>query len=172
MPPTDEELVALRARRHELRDRYLLPPSRRPASPGRGIHHAALICSDVETTIGFYQGLLGFPLVELVENRDYPGSSHLFFDVGNSTLLGFFDFPGLGLEQGVEAVGGVQHIAISLPQDRWDEIRSKLDEAGIPYAGPDIGIPESMYLRDPDGIGLEMLSDPLMFFGGTQLDEE
>ena len=45
----------------------------RPQTNGRGIHHAALICSDVATTIEFYQGLLGFPLIELVENRDYPG---------------------------------------------------------------------------------------------------
>jgi glyoxylase I family protein len=171
MPPTEEELVAIRARRHELRDRYLRPAGERPASPGRGIHHAALICSDVEQTIEFYQGLLGFPLVEIVENRDYPGSAHLFFDVGNSTLLGFFDFPGLGLEPGVEAIGGVQHIAISVPQDRWAEIRSRLDAEGVPYDGPQRGIPESLYLRDPDGIGLEMLSDPLMYFGGIQLDE-
>jgi glyoxylase I family protein len=171
MPPTDAELVELEARRRELREKYLLPVGQRPASPGRGIHHAALICSDVERTIAFYQGVLGFPLVELVENRDYRGSSHLFFDVGNKTLLGFFDFPALGLEQGGESIGAVQHIAISLPKDRWDEIRATLDAAGIPYAGPDIGIPESMYLRDPDGIGLEMLSDPLMFFGGHQLDE-
>ena len=50
---------------------------------GRGFHHVALICKDVETTIRFYQEFLGFPLVELVENRDYAGSSHFFFDVGN-----------------------------------------------------------------------------------------
>ena len=77
--PTESELVELEARRGELRDRYLLPPGERD-TPGRGIHHAALICSDVEQTIQFYQGLLGFPLVELVENRDYHGSSHFFFD--------------------------------------------------------------------------------------------
>ena len=100
MPPTDAELVELEARRQELREQYLRSAADRPASPGRGIHHAALICSDVEQTIQFYQGLLGFPLVELVENRDYKGSSHLFFDVGNKTLLGFFDFPKLGLEPG------------------------------------------------------------------------
>jgi glyoxylase I family protein len=171
MPPTDEQLVELEARRRELRDRYLIPVSERPSSPGRGIHHTALICSDVERTIQFYQGLLGFPLAELVENRDYAGSSHLLFDVGNKTLLGFFDFPELGLEPGVESIGAVQHVAISLPQDRWDEVRARLDDAGVAYVGPDRGIPESMYLRDPDGIGLEMLSDPLMYFGGHQLDE-
>ena len=170
MQPNEDERAALAERRAEIRDRFLIPVDQRPTSPGRGIHHAALICSDVVTTIEFYQGLLGFPLVEVVENRDYPGSSHLFFDVGNSTLLGFFDFPGLGLEPGIEALGGVQHIAISIPQDRWDAIRARLDAEGIPYDGPQRGIPESMYLRDPDGIGLEMLSDPLMFFGGKQLD--
>ena len=171
MPPTDEQLVELEARRRELRDKYLIPVSERPASPGRGIHHAALICSDVERTIEFYQGLLGFPLVELVENRDYAGSSHLFFDVGNKTLLGFFDFPGLGLEPGIEAIGGVQHIAISVPRDRWEQLRDRLEQAGVKYAGPDLGIEESMYFKDPDGIQIELLSDPLMYFAGRQLDE-
>jgi glyoxylase I family protein len=168
--PDDAELAELEGRRRDLRTAYLRPAGERPPTPGRGIHHAALICSDVEQTIGFYQGLLGFPLVELVENRDYPGSSHLFFDVGNSTLLGFFDFPGLGLEQGVEAIGGVQHVAISVPRDRWEKLRGVLDAAGVPYDGPNRGIEESMYLRDPDGIGIELLSDPLMYFGGRQLD--
>jgi len=169
--PTDTELLELEARRAELRAKYLRPPAERASTPGRGIHHAVLICSDVEQTIAFYQDLLGFPLVELVENRDYAGSSHFFFDVGNRTLLGFFDFPGLGLERGVEAIGGVQHVAISAPRDRWEEVQARLDAAGVTYAGPDLGIPESMYFKDPDGIQIELLSDPLMYFGGKQLDE-
>lgn len=169
--PTDAEIDELAARRAELRERYLHPPGARASTPGRGIHHAALICSDVEQTIRFYQDLLGFPLVELTENRDYPGSSHFFFDLGNKTLLGFFDFPGLGLQPGVESIGSVQHIAISSPRDRWEQVRARLDAAGVSYAGPDIGIPESMYFKDPDGIQIELLSDPLMYFAGHQLDE-
>lgn len=168
--PGDVAPDEFETRREELRDQYLLPAGERPASPGRGIHHAALICSDVERTIEFYQGLLGFPLVELVENRDYPGSSHFFFDLGNKTLLGFFDFPGLGLEPAVEAIGTVQHIAISTPRDQWEKARERLDTAGVEYAGPDRGIEESMYFKDPDGIQIELLSDPLMYFGGHQLD--
>jgi glyoxylase I family protein len=169
--PNESELVELEARRADLRERYLRPTPERPSSTARGIHHAVLICSDVEQTIRFYQDLLGFPLVELVENRDYPGSSHFFFDVGNRTLLGFFDFPGLGLEPGVEAIGGVQHIAISAARDRWEEVRDRLDAAGVKYGGPDKGIEESMYIKDPDGIQIELLSDPLMYFGGSQLDQ-
>jgi len=122
--PNEDELVELEQRRADLRGKYLVPVAEREPSSGRGIHHAALICSDVERTIGFYQGLLGFPLIELVENRDYPGSSHFFFDLGNSTLLGFFDFPGLGLEPGIEAIGGVQHIAIAVARPRWTRLGS------------------------------------------------
>ena len=168
---TEVSLPELEKRREELRAKYLLPAAKRPQTPGRGIHHAALICSDVSQTIEFYQGLLGFPLVELVENRDYAGSTHFFFDLGNQTLLGFFDFPGLGLEPGVEALGGVQHIAISAPRDRWEQIRERLDAAGVKYDGPNRGIEESMYFKDPDGIQIEILSDPLMYFAGHQLDE-
>ncbi|HEX4729415.1 MAG TPA: VOC family protein [Jatrophihabitans sp.] len=168
--PAGAELEALATRRAELRDKYLLPVADRPASSGRGIHHAALICRDPATTIEFYQGLLGFPLIELVENRDYSGSSHFFFDLGNLTLLGFFDFPGLGLQPGVEAIGTVQHIAISVTPQRHAELRARLDEAGVEYGGPDRGIEESLYLRDPDGIQIELLSDDLMYFGGQWLD--
>src|SRR3954447_24970415 len=168
--PDAAEQAKLEHRRAELRDRYLRPVTDRPETNGRGIHHAALICSDVEQTISFYQGLLGFPLIELVENRDYPGSSHFFFDLGNDTLLGFFDFPGLGLEPAPEGFGNVQHIAISVPPEKHALLQARLDELGIPYDGPQRGIPESLYLRDPDGIGIELLSDELMFFGGSYLD--
>src|SRR6476469_11112750 len=169
--PSGDELAAIRQKRDELRAKYLVDKGTRAPSTARGIHHAAFVCKDVEETIRFYQEFLGFPLVELVENRDYAGSSHFFFDLGNKTLLGFFDFPGLGLEPGVESIGSVQHIAISSPRDRWEEVRARLDEAGVPYAGPDRGIEESMYFKDPDGIQIELLSDPLMYFGGLQLDE-
>jgi len=170
-PVSEQQRRQIDAHRDRLREAYLVPAAKRPQTSGRGIHHAALICSDVERTIEFYQGLLGFPLVELVENRDYAGSTHFFFDLGNQTLLGFFDFPELGLEQGVEAIGTVQHIAISVTPEHHARLRERLDEAGIVYGGPDQGIPESMYFRDPDGIQIELLRDPLMFFAGRQLDD-
>jgi glyoxylase I family protein len=168
--PDDAELARLETRRRDLADRYISPVAERPPGSGRGIHHIALICRDVEQTIEFFQGLLGFPLVEVVENRDYPGSTHFFFDLGNRTLLGFFDFPGLGLDVQPEGIGGVQHLAIAVPPDRHAEIRTSLDAKGVPYDGPQRGIPESLYLKDPNGIGVELLSDDLMYFAGRYID--
>ena len=89
----------------KLRDDYLRPKAERPPSTARGVHHQALLSSDVATTIEFYQGLLEFPLTELFENRDYVGSTHFFFDIGNGNALAFFDFPGLGLGPYEEVLG-------------------------------------------------------------------
>ena len=157
------------ARQAELRERHLRPRNSRPATTAAGIHHAAFVCDDVETTIRFYQDLLGFPLVELVENRDYPGSTHFFFDVGHGNLLGFFDFPGLGLGRAVEAIGGVQHVAISVPHEQHAIVRARLDEAGVAYLGPDRGIEESLYLRDPNGVQIELYREDLGVFNGRPL---
>ncbi|MGH3494596.1 MAG: VOC family protein, partial [Sciscionella sp.] len=129
--PTGDELAAVRERRAELARRYLHPKRQRGATPTRGVHHLALICRDVQATIEFYQEFLGFPLVELVENRDYAGSSHFFFDIGNRNLLGFFDFPGHDHPEFSETIGAVQHLALSVSDERFTEIKTTLDGAGI-----------------------------------------
>src|SRR6266576_5783970 len=134
------DLTALTERRADLRERYLKPPSERGASTGGGVHHLALICADPERTIRFYQDVLGFPLVELFENRDYEGSSHFFFDIGAGNMLAFFDFRGLGLEPVPEGLGGVQHIAISVTPATFEMLKGRLDGAGVQYIGPDMGV--------------------------------
>ncbi len=170
-PLDDSQLADVTAARDRIREKHLLPRDQRPPTPGRGIHHAALICSDPEQTIEFYQGLLGFPLVELVENRDYAGSSHFFFDLGNSTLLGFFDFPGLGLEPGKESFGSVQHLAISVSPESFEQLKARLEAEGVPYIGPDRGITNSIYFKDPDGIQIELLREPLLEMDGRGLGQ-
>jgi glyoxylase I family protein len=167
--PQGPELERVRGRRAELRAEYLRPRGSRPDTPVRGVHHVALICRDVEQTILFYQEFLGFPLVELVENRDYAGSSHFFFDIGNGNLLGFFDFPGHDHPDFTETIGGVQHIALSTSPDRFAAIRSKLDAQGVEYVGPDRGVEDSLYIRDPNGIGIEFYREELGRFDGKPL---
>jgi len=142
----------------DLRERYLLPKANRPASTARGVHHTALLSSDVARTIEFYQDLLGFPLTDLFENRDYPGSTHFFFDIGHGNALAFFDFPGLGLGPYQEVLGGHHHLAISVEPENWRVLKERLDDAGIEYH-LESGV--SLYFRGPDGERLELLADPL-----------
>jgi glyoxylase I family protein len=167
--PSGNELAAIRDRRDRLRDTYLQPLGQRPPTTVRGVHHVALICRDVEETIKFYQGMLGFPLVELVENRDYAGSSHFFFDIGNRNLLGFFDFPGHDHPDFMETIGGVQHIALSTDAEKFAAAREKFDAAGISYVGPDRGVEDSLYIRDPNGIGIELYQEELGVFNGERI---
>lgn len=147
-----------RAEWDDLRDRHLRPKDDRPPSSARGVHHVALLCRDVETTIGFYQGLLEFPLTKLFENRDYQGSTHFFFDIGNGNALAFFDMPGLDLGPYGEVLGGLHHLAISVEPERWAHLKAKLDAAGIGYAHID---EVSIYFPGPDGERIELIADPL-----------
>ena len=156
MPETELDHDAILARREALKAQYL--KAERPPSSARGVHHVALLCADVETTVLFYQDLLEFPLTEMFENRDYRGSTHFFFDIGNGNSLAFFDFPGLDLGPYAEVLGGLQHLAISVAPDRWEHLKAKLDAAGVEYAHVS---GSSLYFTDPDGVRLELISDPL-----------
>ena len=142
----------------QMRAKHLRSADERSASSARGVHHQALISSDVERTIDFYQGLLEFPLTELFENRDYEGSTHFFFDIGNSNALAFFDFPGLGLTDYAEVLGGHHHLAISVTSENWERLRSKLDAAGVETF---VLSDTSIYFAGPDGERLELIRDPL-----------
>lgn len=155
---TDQRQAARAAEWDELRRRHLSARADRPPSTARGVHHVALISSDVERTIDFYQGLLEFPLTELFENRDYEGSTHFFFDIGLGNSLAFFDFPGLDLADYAEVLGGLHHLAISIEPPTWERLRSKLDTAGVDVTV--IG-GSSMYFAGPDGERIELISDPL-----------
>jgi catechol 2,3-dioxygenase-like lactoylglutathione lyase family enzyme len=147
-----------------LKARHLRPLDTRPASSARGLHHFALLSSNVERTITFYQDLLEFPLAELFENRDYRGSTHFFFDVGNGNYLAYFDFPGLDLGEYREVLGGLHHIAISVTREQWERLVTKLEAAGIPTH---IVNGESAYFSGPDGERLELLTYPLNDMYGT-----
>lgn len=152
---TEIDLSTIEAERDRIRSAYLKPGG---TSTARGLHHTALLSSDVERTVRFYQDVLGFPLTEMVGNRDYEGSTHFFFDIGNGNLLAFFDFPGLDLGPYAEVLGGLHHLAISVEPAQWERLKQNLDEAGVEYL-EESGT--SIYFRDPDGARIELISDPL-----------
>ena len=135
------------------------PAGQRPPSSARGVHHQALISSDVERTIDFYQGLLEFPLTELFQNRDYVGSTHFFFDIGNGNALAFFDFPGLGPRASTPRCS----VATTIWRSRWSAptgngSRTSSTAAGVPMH---LEGETSIYFVGPDGERLELIADPL-----------
>jgi catechol 2,3-dioxygenase-like lactoylglutathione lyase family enzyme len=162
----DIDLDSIARERDRIRATYLRAAAERPPSAARGLHHFALVSSDVERTVRFYQDLLEFPLTDIFENRDYPGSNHFFFDIGNGNLLAFFDFPGLEVGPYAEVLGGLHHVAISVEPATWERLRGKLDDAGVEYL---LESKVSIYFRDPDGARLELLADPLGEMYGSKV---
>jgi catechol 2,3-dioxygenase-like lactoylglutathione lyase family enzyme len=153
------DLERIGRERDRIRQSWLRPPGERTPTTARGLHHVALLSSDVERTVRFYADVLGFPLTDIFENRDYPGSNHFFFDIGNGNLLAFFDFPGLDLGPYAEVLGGLHHIAISMVPEQWEQARARLRAAGVAYQEESV---TSVYFRDPDGARLELIADPLL----------
>ena len=144
-------------RREALKNSYL-PGGGATVQPVKtaGVDHLALICSDLERTIGFYTHVLGMPLTRIVQNRDEPTSTHIFFDIGGGTQLAFFDFPEKGPERTVRGVGSMHHIALKTRPEQMRAILGRLDERHISYSlhgTPDSG---SIYVRDPDEILVEL----------------
>ncbi|HJR25101.1 MAG TPA: VOC family protein [Acidimicrobiales bacterium] len=166
--PVDDDVRArLTVERDRIRSTYLAPRDDRPASAARGVHHVALICSDVEETVRFYQEVLGFPLTTMFENRDLAGSTHFFFDLGAGNTIAFFDLPGVDPGDYAEVLGGLHHLAISIEVEHWKAAKARLDAAGVPYDHVD---ETSLYFRGPDGERLELIADPLRWMYGERVD--
>ena len=134
----------------------------------RGINHLALVCKDMARTVDFYTDVLGFPLIKTLDLPNGLGQ-HFFFDIGNGNLLGFFDFPGHDHPAFSETIGAVQHIALSTSDEEFAAVRTRLDGAGVEYIGPDRGIDNSLYIRDPNGVGIEFYAEKLGVFEGEPL---
>jgi catechol 2,3-dioxygenase-like lactoylglutathione lyase family enzyme len=164
---TSAERERLGADRDRIRATYLHPRDERPPSTARGVHHVALICTDVERTTRFYQEVLGFPLTTMFENRDLPGSTHFFFDLGAGNTIAYFDLPGVDPGPYDEVLGGLHHLAISIEVEHWRQARDRLDAEGIPYDHVD---ETSLYFRGPDGERLELIADPLRWMYGERVD--
>lgn len=152
-----ERTVDYQGRREALRRTYLAPAAERSSTSARGVHHVALICSDIERTIEFYTQVLGFPLVELFQNRDLASSTHFFFDIGHDNLLGFFDFPEDPMPPTRESIGGMHHLAISVEPEQFAAIRERVAARGLTNLGPE-QVTGSLYIHDPDGALIEITS--------------
>jgi catechol 2,3-dioxygenase-like lactoylglutathione lyase family enzyme len=142
----------------------------------RGIHHLALCTDDMKGTVEFYSGVLGFPLVHAMKappgvgtgpsnrgNPPYEEVRHYFFDMGNDSLLAFFEIPkGAEPRGNRNAIGAMQHCAFVVTPQRFADIQARLKKAGITCIGPLPQLPGllGVYFIDPNGIRVEFACQP------------
>jgi len=142
----------------------------------RGVHHLALTTEDMKGTTDFYTRILGMPLVHAMKvppglgtgpknrgNPPYEEIRHYFFDMGNDSLLAFFEIPkGEEPAGNRNAIGGMQHVAFTVTKERFDDICRRLEEHQIPNSGPIPQLPGllGVYFYDPNGIRLEFACHP------------
>ncbi len=142
----------------------------------RGIHHLALTTEDMKTTTEFYVEALGMPLVHAMKvppgvgvgpgnrgNPPYESIRHYFFDMGNDSLLAFFEIPkGAKPRTDRDAIGGLQHCAFAATVERFADIQARLKRHGVAFQGPLDILPglQSIYVYDPNNIRLEFCCEP------------
>lgn len=127
----------------------------------QGAHHITLVGADRETSIEFWEGLLGMPFVFEQPNLDNPSESHLYFDPGDGRLITVFtneDRPP-DPERTSTDVGSVHHLAFAVSAATFAQTVGRLDERGIRHSGvKDRGFMDSIYFEDPLGLLIELAS--------------
>lgn len=134
--------------------------------PTRGVDHLALVTEDMKATMDFYTRVLRMRLVHVRRvpfERDrgqppYDNLRHYFFDMGNDSLLAFFEYPKDLARSNRDLPGGMQHLAFHVPRTDFDGLVAHVKSCGIPVIGP---VPLggrfwSVYFYDVNGIRLEL----------------
>ena len=123
----------------------------------QGMNHVAIFAKDLEATAAFYTDVLGMPVVRVTANRDSQDSTHMNVDMGNGMTFAFFDFPHVSRLQrkAPEGVGGIMHIALVIDSAKREEIKGRLQQRRIDFQ--EIG--GGVYLKDPNGLGIELMAD-------------
>jgi catechol 2,3-dioxygenase-like lactoylglutathione lyase family enzyme len=127
----------------------------------QGVHHITLNGADRQTSIDFWEGVLGMPFVFEQPNLDRAEESHLYFDPGDGRLITIFTNESRAPDPAPPATepGSVHHIAFSLSQATFAQAVERLDERGIKHSGvKDRGFMDSIYFRDPLGLLVELAS--------------
>jgi len=127
----------------------------------QGVHHITLCGADRQTSIDFWEGLLGMPFVFEQPNLDNAGESHLYFDPGDGRLITVFTDEARTPDprRTPTEPGCVHHIAFSISQATFRQTVERLEERGIRHSGvKDRGFMDSIYFEDPLGLTIELAS--------------
>ncbi|HET6696032.1 MAG TPA: VOC family protein [Gaiellaceae bacterium] len=127
----------------------------------QGVHHITIVGANRQTSIDFWEGVLGMPFVFEQPNLDNESESHLYFDPGDGRLITIFtneerepDPTRTSMD-----IGCVHHVAFAVSQATFKQVVDRLDERGIRHSGPkDRGFMDSIYFEDPLGLLIELAS--------------
>ena len=143
----------------------------------RGVHHLVFCTDDMKKTVDFYVDVLGTPLIHAMKvppglgsgpdnrgNPPYEECRHYFFDMGNDSILAFFEIPkGAEPEHNRNAIGACQHVAFVVNAEQFTKLEARLEALEVPYLptveqGPGM---YGIYFFDPNGIRLEFACQPV-----------
>lgn len=124
----------------------------------QGVHHITLIGADRQTSIDFWEGVMGMPFIFEQPNLDVPEENHLYFDPGDGRLITVFTNETRDPDpiRNPEGIGNLHHLAFNVSRATYTQIAKRLNDRGISNTGEvDRGFMYSIYFRDPLGQLLE-----------------
>jgi glyoxalase family protein len=125
----------------------------------QGVHHITLVGADRQTSIDFWEGLLGMPFIFEQPNLDNARESHIYFDPGDGRLITIFtkeDRKPIQRRTPTEP-GCVHHIAFNVSRAVFMQAVKRLDARGIKHTGVrDRHIFDAIYFEDPLGLLIEL----------------
>ena len=127
----------------------------------QGVHHITIVGADRQTSIDFWEGVLGMPFVFEQPNLDNASESHLYFDPGDGRLVTVFTNEERSAvhDRTPTDPGCVHHLAFAVSQATFAQAVERLDERGISHSGcKDRGFMDSIYFEDPLGLLIELAS--------------
>jgi glyoxalase family protein len=125
----------------------------------QGVHHITIVGADRQTSIDFWEGVLGMPFVFDQPNLDAPDEGHLYFDPGDGRLITIFTNETRKPDPGRTPtdIGCVHHLAFAVSKATFSQAVERLDERGISHSGvKDRGFMDSIYFKDPLGLLIEL----------------
>jgi catechol 2,3-dioxygenase-like lactoylglutathione lyase family enzyme len=126
----------------------------------QGVHHITLVGAARQTTIDFWEGVLGMPFVFEQPNLDNAAESHLYFDPGDGRLITVFtheDREPVGPPEDDKVPGRVHHLAFAVSKATFDQVVARLEERDVRSSGvKDRGFMDSIYFHDPLGLLIEL----------------
>ena len=125
----------------------------------QGVHHITLVGADRQTSIDFWEGVLGMPFIFEQPNLDNAAESHIYFDPGDGRLITVFtreDRRPIQRRTPTD-LGCVHHIAFNVSRAVFMQTVERLDARGIKHTGVrDRMMFDAIYFQDPLGLLIEL----------------